>query len=111
MIETDHSFFKVRDELIDIGIKHFYYFIVTADEGNITRAAQRLYISQPTLSKYIMALEEKLGMTLFHRGERTLTLSRQGKFFYSRWKSLLLKIQSDYEQGKIMNTSDVDTLR
>lgn len=56
------------------------YFLAVAREENITAAAERLYVSQPTLSKQLMDLEKELGKTLFIRGNRKITLTDEGKF-------------------------------
>ena len=51
------------------------YFLTVAQELNITKAAQALYITQPTLSKQMIELEQQLGKQLFIRGKRKLTLT------------------------------------
>jgi len=56
-------------------IRQIRYFLMVADELNITRAAERLHISQPPLSRALMDLEEELGCTLFIRGKRHITLT------------------------------------
>ena len=53
------------------------YFLTVAQEGNITRAAEILHITQPTLSRQIMELEEELGATLIIRGKRHITLTER----------------------------------
>lgn len=53
-------------------------FLVVAKEGNITRAAEILRLSQPALSRQMMALEEDLGTTLLIRGKRTVSLTADG---------------------------------
>ncbi|MBR1456760.1 MAG: LysR family transcriptional regulator [Oscillospiraceae bacterium] len=65
------------------------YFAVTAEELNITHAAERLSISQPPLSNQIKALEEELGVTLFIRGKRRLKLTEAGSLLYRRAVQLL----------------------
>ena len=53
-------------------------FLVVAKAGNITRAAEILRLSQPALSRQMMALEEDLGTTLLIRGKRTVSLTADG---------------------------------
>ena len=54
------------------------YFLAVADERNITRAANRLHVSQPALSTQLAALEDELGQKLFERGARGITLTEKG---------------------------------
>lgn len=54
------------------------YFLAVAQEKNITRAAENLHVTQPTLSRQISDLEEELGATLFIRGKRSLELTEDG---------------------------------
>lgn len=56
------------------------YFLAVARERNITAAAETLHITQPTLSKQLMELEDELGKKLFERGGRRLELTEAGKF-------------------------------
>ena len=51
------------------------YFLTVADEGNITRAADILHVTQPTLSRQLMELEDELGTALLIRGKRSVTLT------------------------------------
>lgn len=55
------------------------YFLAAARERNITAAAETLHITQPTLSKQLMELEDELGKKLFERGGRRLELTEAGK--------------------------------
>ena len=60
------------------------YFVVVAEELNITHAAERLGMSQPPLSSQIKSLEEELGVQLFIRGKRNLTITDAGMHLYRR---------------------------
>ncbi|NED65029.1 LysR family transcriptional regulator, partial [Streptomyces sp. SID10244] len=55
------------------------YFVAVVDHGGITKAAQSLYISQPSLSQAIRTLERRLGVTLFDRTGRRLELTEAGR--------------------------------
>jgi LysR family transcriptional regulator, benzoate and cis,cis-muconate-responsive activator of ben and cat genes len=77
-------------------LRHLRYFVAVAEERNFTRAAQRLNIAQPPLSRQIQQLEETLGVQLLERGSRPLKLTETGKFFYSHAAQLLAQT-SDLE--------------
>lgn len=59
-------------------IRVLRYFLATAQEENITRAAERLHIAQPSLSKQLMELEAEIGKPLLVRGKRKITLTPAG---------------------------------
>ncbi len=59
-------------------IRILKYFLTVAREQNITRAAEALHITQPTLSRQIAALEEELGTRLFERSNKKITLTQEG---------------------------------
>ncbi len=70
-------------------LRHLRYFIAVADERNITRAAERLHIAQPPLSRQIQQLEELLGVALFVRGSRPLELTEAGQHFRKHAEQLV----------------------
>lgn len=65
------------------------YFLAVAREGNVTRAAERLFVTQPTLSKQLMDLEAELGCRLFERGGRRITLTGEGLFLRRRAEEIV----------------------
>lgn len=87
--------------------KQLNYFVATVQEGNISKAAQKLHISQPPLSTKIKELETELGVVLFERGSRKIELTQAGHIFYARALSILELVDGvqkeleDYKQGKM----------
>ena len=65
------------------------YFVTVAEELNITRAAEKLHMSQPPLSAQIKNLENELETVLFVRGRRQLKLTESGQLLYRRAKDIL----------------------
>lgn len=65
------------------------YFLAVAREENITAAAQSLHVTQPTLSKQLMELENELGTQLFIRGNRRITLTEDGMFLCKRAQEII----------------------
>lgn len=65
------------------------YFLMVAREENITRAAQLLHITQPTLSRQLMQLEEELGVQLFRRGKYSVSLTEEGMLLRRRAQELV----------------------
>lgn len=63
---------------MDVHVRDLRYFTAVAEELSFTRAAERLYVSQPALSKQIRALERQLGFPLFERRPRAIALTPQG---------------------------------
>jgi DNA-binding transcriptional LysR family regulator len=64
-----------------IGLHHLRYFVAVAEEGNVSRAADRLHVAQPSLSAQIKYLEDHLGTALFRRHPRGVELTRAGALF------------------------------
>ena len=65
------------------------YFLAVAREQNITAAAAKIHITQPTLSKQLMELEAELGTQLLIRGKRKVTLTEEGEFLRQRAQELV----------------------
>ncbi|MCO5997526.1 LysR family transcriptional regulator [Actinoallomurus rhizosphaericola] len=74
---------------MDVDLRLLRYFAAVAEEGNLTHAAERLYVSQPALTKQIKRLETLLGMTLFVRSRDGMALTEPGRALAARVPALL----------------------
>lgn len=70
-------------------LRHLKYFLMVADEGNLSRAASKLHISQPPLTRQIKQLENDLDTTLFIRSREGMELTEAGKLFYEEASNIL----------------------
>jgi DNA-binding transcriptional LysR family regulator len=70
-------------------LRQAWAFVTTADEGHVGRAATRLHVTQPTLSRQIAALERSLGVPLFDRTRRQLVLTPAGEVFLAGARELV----------------------
>lgn len=68
-------------------LSSYRIFYAVAEKGNISKAAKELYISQPAISKSIQKLEDNLGVRLFDRSSRGVTLTPEGELLYTHVKS------------------------
>jgi DNA-binding transcriptional LysR family regulator len=73
-------------------LRHLRYFVMVAEEGQITRAAGRLHVAQPALSQSIAQLEARLGVALFVRHARGMTLTPAGEAFLDAARTALTAV-------------------
>ena len=78
------------------------YFLEAAREGNITHAAERLHISQPTLSRQLKELEDELGKKLFIRGNYNVRLTDEGMLLRKRAEDILDMVGKTEEEFKAL---------
>lgn len=92
-------------------IRLLRYFIAIASEGNVSRAAEALHITQPTLSRQLAQLEEELGVKLFYRDKQRLNLTNEGSLLHRRAKEILAlvdKAETELGQGDEFVTGHID---
>lgn len=70
-------------------IRQMKYFIAVVEERNFTKAAEKLFIAQPPLSRAIQNLEEELDVSLLVRNTRSIELTEAGKYFYENAKKIV----------------------
>ena len=69
-------------------LKQLKYFVTVAEEGTISAAAKKLFMSQPPLSIQMKLLEQELGCPLFERGQKHIRLTDTGKLLYDRAQNI-----------------------
>ncbi|MFZ0022472.1 LysR substrate-binding domain-containing protein [Acinetobacter sp.] len=79
-------------------LRHLRYFVAVVEEQSFTKAAEKLFIAQPPLSRQIQNLEQELDIQLFERGSRPLKTTEAGQFFYQH----AVKLLSNAEEIKSM---------
>lgn len=70
------------------------YFVAVAEEGHLGRAAQRLHVSQPPLTRQIRSLEQELGVPLFERTPRGMRLLSSGEALLARARRILAEVDA-----------------
>jgi DNA-binding transcriptional LysR family regulator len=81
-------------------LRTLHYFSIVAQEENITKAANRLHLTQPTLSRTLRDLERELGKTLFLRSKRGITLTDDGRLLQSRAQEILFLVNRTEKELK-----------
>ncbi|HTX22027.1 MAG TPA: LysR substrate-binding domain-containing protein [Candidatus Aquilonibacter sp.] len=70
-------------------LRHLRYFVAVAEAENVSRAALKLHVSQPGISRQIRDLEDEIGFQLFERGAKSLKLTEAGKTFLAEARAVL----------------------
>ena len=96
---------------MDVSLKQLRSFMVVADELSFTRAAERLYVSQPALSVQIASLERALGLSLFRRTSRSVELTDAGRSLAEGLPHVFGELGRALERAQRIHLRDRATLR
>jgi DNA-binding transcriptional LysR family regulator len=96
---------------MDVDTRLLRYFAAVAAEGNLTRAAERLFVSQPALTKQIRQLEGQLGVQLFTRSRAGMTLTPAGQALASRTPAVLASWDRTLRETRAAASSAAQVLR
>jgi DNA-binding transcriptional LysR family regulator len=91
-------------------LRRLRYFLTVADERNFTRAAQRLHIAQPALSRQVRLIEQELGVELLHRTTHDVELTDAGRFLVERGPALLGSADDLWRAAREFGAGDRGTL-
>ena len=94
-----------------MNLRHLRAFAAVVDNGGVARAATRLHLSQPALSRQIRGLEVELGVPLFNRIGRGVQLTSEGEDLLRRSRRLLAEAESLGEHARSLKTGEAGLLR
>lgn len=85
-------------------LRHLRYFVAVAEQENVSRAALRLHVSQPALSRQIRDLEDELGFLLFQRSAKSVRLTEAGRQFLAEARAVLLRAEEAVTAARAVAT-------
>jgi DNA-binding transcriptional LysR family regulator len=87
--------------LAEMELRHLRYFVAVAEEENVSRAALKLHVSQPGISRQIHDLEDELGFQLFERSAKSVRLTGAGKVFLTEARAVLQHVDDAVEKARV----------
>lgn len=96
---------------MDYTLRELECFIAVAEELSFTRAAKRLHLAQPPLSRHIRSLEARIGAKLFERQTRSVAITSAGRLFYEESRGILAQLARAGEMARRSALGESDRLR
>lgn len=94
-----------------LDLRQLRYLVAVAEEGHVTRAAERLGMQQPPLSQQIKAMEEGLGFQLFHRRPRGVELTESGRVLFEEARAILARLEQAERDARRTARGELGQLR
>jgi DNA-binding transcriptional LysR family regulator len=91
-----------------VELRHLRYFVAVAEEENVSRAAVKLHVSQPGVSKQIRDLEGEMGFSLFRRGGKSVRLTEAGKIFLGEARDIIQRTADAVEKARSGMTAPME---
>ncbi len=91
-------------------LRHLRYFVEAALEENVSKAALKLHVSQPALSRQIRDLEDELGFDLFSRGAKSLALTDAGRTFLDEASAVLERLETGISRARAASRGELGVL-
>jgi DNA-binding transcriptional LysR family regulator len=92
-------------------LEDLHYFVAVAEEGHVGRAAQRLGVTQPALTKGVQRLEASLNLQLFERGPKGMTLTSVGSVFFERARHVCMGLDEAVQEANDLHLGAIGTIR
>lgn len=94
-----------------VELRHFKYFVAVAEELHFRKAAEKLFISQPGLSRQIKQMEENLGVKLFERNNKNVILTPAGIYLKNELQIVLKNIENITNQAKLITEGKMGSIK
>jgi DNA-binding transcriptional LysR family regulator len=97
--------------LHEISVRRLNHIVALAEEGSFARAAERVHLSQPALSRSVQAIEEELGLRLFDRATRGVAVTQAGKLIIERARRVLFEAGCLVRDVELLKTHEAGEVR
>src|SRR5438309_11471004 len=92
--------------LLGVELRHLRYFVAVAEMENVSRAALKLHVSQPALSRQIRDLEDEIGFCLLERTAKSVRLTEAGRAFLNDARELLRQADEAVKKARAIASEE-----